>query len=303
MKSASLLLLFVAASLTSLHGQESIVIPLKVEGNRTLVTVKIGDVVVPDLILDTGFWYDGIMIYNAAYLDSIDLTGAVQVQMGGAGSGKPATGLMIDSGDFHVGSVRCSDQRIIVLQDDIYKGFPSNGIIGYSIFGHYVTAFDYDSSTMTLYGAGAPAVDSSWASLPIYFKQNMIPWVDVSVSVGRELPSTLATYIDFAAGDAVVLLEKPGRKYPLPADTVRMFLGRGLSGDIYGLSGTISTLTIGPYSLANVRAAVADERTRSKQEDADAVLGNASLRRFNLIFDYGKKTLHLKPNTHFNDPW
>jgi hypothetical protein len=303
MKSALLPLLVFVASVTSLHGQESIVVPLNVERNRTMVTVKIGDVVVPDLILDTGFWYDGIMIYNTAYLDSIDLTGAVQVQMGGAGSGGPATGLMIDSGEFHVGSLRCSNQRIIVLQDDIYKGFPSNGVIGYSIFGHYVTEFDYDSSTMTLYGAGAPAVDSSWTSLPIYFKKNMIPWVDVSVSVGRELPSTLATYIDFAARDAIVLLEKHGRKYPLPSDTVRMHLGRGLSGDIYGLTGTISRLAIGPYSLTNVRAAVADEKSRSKQEDADAVLGNASLRRFNLIFDYEKKTLHLKPNAHFNDPW
>jgi hypothetical protein len=210
---------------------------------------------------------------------------------------------MIDSGEFRVGPVRFADQRIIVFQDDLYKGFPSNGVIGYSIFGHYVTVFDYDSNTLTLYDSAAPAVDSGWTSLPIYFKENMIPWVDVSVSVGRELPSKLAAYIDFAAGDAIVLLEKPGRKYPLPSDTVRALLGRGLSGDIYGLTGTISALTIGPYPLTYVKAAVADEKTRSKQEGADAVIGNGSLRRFNLIFDYRRKTLHLKPNTHFKDPW
>lgn len=298
-----ILLLLWSASLLPLRGQETFVLPLKVERNRTMVSVKIGDVVVPDLVLDTGFGYDGVMIYNTAYLDSIDLTGAARVQMGGAGSGGPATGLMIDSGEFHVGPVRFTNQRIIVLEDDIYKGFPSNGIIGYSIFGHYVTGLDYDAGTMTLYGAGAPAADSGWTSVPIYFKENRIPWMDVSVSVGRELPSTLAAYIDFAAGDAIVLLEKAGRKYPLPADTVRMLLGRGLSGDIYGLTGTVSTLSLGPYALTGVKAAVADEKTRSKQAGADAVIGNGSLRRFNLVFDYEKKTLRLKPNTHFKDPW
>lgn len=52
-----------------------------------------------------------------------------------------------------------------------------------------------------------------------------------------------------------------------------------------------------------VMASFAPSEVRSKQDNADAILGNGSLRRFNLIFDYTNKKLYLKPNTHFNDPF
>jgi len=80
-------------------------------------------------------------------------------------------------------------------------------------------------------------------------------------------------------------------------------IGRGLSGDIYGKTGNISKLIIGPYELNNVIASFAPAEVRSKQENADAILGNRSLRRFNLIFDYSNKKLYLRSNTHFNDPF
>ncbi len=109
-------------------------------------------------------------------------------------------------------------------------------------------------------------------------------------------------YIDFAARDAVVLLERPGMKFGLPGDTTEVHLGRGLSGDIHGKTGTISKLIVGPYELRDVEAAFADAGVRSKQRDADAILGCGALRRFNLIFDYAGKKLYLKPNSHFENP-
>ncbi len=43
--------------------------------------------------------------------------------------------------------------------------------------------------------------------------------------------------------------------------------------------------------------------TVTSQDNADAILGHASLSRFNLIFDYAGKMLYLKPNRHFHDPY
>ncbi|MBW1768572.1 MAG: hypothetical protein JRJ65_16200 [Deltaproteobacteria bacterium] len=210
---------------------------------------------------------------------------------------------MIDSADFSLGDIIMKNQRIIMLQGDIYKGFPSNGIIGYSIFGHYVTEFNYDNNTMTLYDTDKIKIDSSWTVIPLYFKDNNIPWVDASIAVENEPPILLSMYIDYAAGDAIVLLEKPNMKFCLPKETANVLIGRGLSGDIYGKTGSISKLIIGPYELNNVKASFAPAEIRSKQDNADAILGNGSLRRFNLIFDYANKKLYLKPNTHFKDPF
>ena len=53
--------------------------------------------------------------------------------------------------------------------------------------------------------------------------------------------------------------------------------------------------------LVYKQASFASAKIRSKQDNADAILGNESLRRFNLIFDYSNSKLYLKPNTHFNN--
>jgi len=288
---------------SSAKSQVKEVIPFKTLRGKTLVTVKIGNVVIPDILLDTGLPFDGIIIYNPDYSDSLDLTHSIDVNIGGAGSGNDSKALMIDSTDFFLGNIKMENQRIIMMQSDIYKGFPSNGIIGYSIFGHYKTMLNYDNNTMTLFDSNKVINETNWTEIPIYFKDNTIPWMNASVIIDKEQPVSLEVYIDFAAGDAVMLLEKPNMKFSLPKETNNVHIGRGLSGDIYGKTGIISKLIIGPFELNNVKASFASAEVRSKQDNADAILGNESLRRFNLIFDYANKKLLLKPNKHFEEPY
>lgn len=283
--------------------QEKIMIPFTAERDVTCISVKIANLDIPDILIDTGFAFDGIIIYNPVFKDLLDLSGAVEVQIAGAGDGEPTKALMVDSASFNLGEAQLNNQRIIVLQSDIYKGFPSNGIIGYSIFSRYITEFDYDKNIMSLHCSEKPEIDSSWTVIPLYFKDNNIPWLDAAVAIDKEIPVSLSMYIDSAAGDTIVLLEKPDMKFSLPKDTVDVCLGRGLSGDIYGKKGSISKLIIGKHELNNVIASFAPSIVRSKQENADAVLGNGALKRFNVIFDYSHKSLYLKPNTHFNDPY
>ncbi len=302
-KTSVLFFLFMIALASCVAAQDKGVIPLTVERDRSLVTVQVGDVVIPDIVLDTGFAFDGLMIYNPAYRDSLDLSGARDVRIGGAGRGEAARASMIDSAAFRLGDIIMMNQRLLVLQSDTYKGFPSNGIIGYSIFGHYVTALNYDDNTMTLHTADHLHVDDGWTALPLYFKDNNIPWIDAFVVIEDEAPASLSMYIDYAAGDAIVLLERRDMKFFHPKDTVSVLLGRGLSGDIHGKTGSIAKLIIGPYALNSVKASFAPAEVRSKQDNADAVLGHASLSRFNLIFDYARKKLYLKPNAHFSDPF
>jgi predicted aspartyl protease len=275
-------------------------VPFTIANDRCLITVSIGDLEIPEILLDTGFAFDGLMIYNPSYLDSINLDEATEVRIGGAGSGAASTALMLDSATFRLGDIQMTGQRLIVLKSDLYKGFPSNGIIGYSIFGHYITEFNYDHQQMMLHHSDSLEIDDSWSALPVYFKHNKIPWLDVSVVIENEPPTTLSTYIDFAAGDAIVILERTGMKVSLPEVTQNVHIGRGLSGDIYGKTGQISKLIIGPYELEDVKASFAPANVRSKQDNADAILGSASLRNFNLIFDYIHHKLYLKPNSHFN---
>jgi len=85
---------------------------------------------------------------------------------------------------------------------------------------------------------------------------------------------------------------KAGIQYPFNFETVPVLPGK---------TGTVSKLIIGKYELHNLKAAIAPASVRSKQKNADAIIGNNSLRQFNLIFDYKHKKLYLKPNSFYNN--
>ena len=283
------------------YTQEVTRVPFEATNNRTYVTVKIGNLTIPYILLDTGFGSDGLMLFKEAYRDSLELDHAMAAQIGGAGSGEDARALVFDSVSFSLGNAVFLNQRMIILRGN--SGFFANGLLGYSIFGHYVTAFDYDRNTMTLYAPDQFEINEpDWSVIPLYFKDNQIPWVDAAASIDQEDPVSLSMYIDFAAGDEIVLLEKPDMKFTLPAETEQVLIGKGLSGDIYGKTGTISKLILGPYELARIKGSFTDADVRSRQDNADGILGNKSLRRFNLIFDYFNRKLYLQPNSHFSDP-
>lgn len=284
-----------------LYCQDKQGIRINSDRDITLVSIKIGKIIIPNILLDTGFPWDGVIIYNPSYMDSIDVSKGIQATIGGAGSNNAQQALMIDSAEFAIKNVNFTNQRIVILQSDIYKGFASNGIIGYSIFGHYVVEIDYDKNVLILHDPETYSPDSGWTVIPMYFKDNNIPWIDALVSVNGEKPAVLSMYIDFAARDELVLLEKPSMKFALPGNTTNVLLGTGLSGDIYGKKGKITELVIGSYSLKNVMASIAAAEVRSKQKDADAILGCGSLNKFNIIFDYKRNKLFVKPNSKFHN--
>ena len=295
------LYLFVFALFGSTYvlGQRPSSIPIENQRNRTIIPVKIGNSRTLRILLDTGMSFDGLLIYNKNLLDSIKLNDPIEVRVPGAGSGKPSTALMDTSANFSIGNYEFNNQKLLILTNDIYEGFPTDGVLGYSIFGHYAVEIDYDKNIIVLHDYDILDIDESWKLIPIYFKNNTIPWIDVSVAIEKEDPVTISTYIDFAAGETIELLEKENMKVTVPTKLEEAHLGRGLSGDIYGKTGMISKLIIGPYELNRIKAAFVSSVVRSKQSNADGIIGNGSLKYFNLIFDYKNKKLYLKPNSHY----
>lgn len=278
-------------------------VPIKLSRNKVVVEVKINDLLVPEILLDTGFSYDGVIIYNPDWRDSLDLSGAVQASLGGAGSGNPSTALVSDSVQIGLGERALTPASLIVLQNDIYKGFPTNGLIGYSIFGHFVTEIDYDDLTMQLSDPETFEPDSTWTALPLYFKDNMVPWTDIMVEVKGGDPLLLSAYIDYASEHALEILEKPNMTFQTPVVTDSVYLGTGLSGDVFGKQAVIHSVKLGGLVMKDVKTSFVDAAVRSKQPNADAVIGSGALRQFNLIFDYFHKVLYLKPNSAFGQTY
>jgi hypothetical protein len=279
------------------------VIPFDLVNNKTILPARIGASRLVRIVIDSGMGWDGMVITNPDLVDSITLTNPQNASIGGAGNSGEATAVFYDSMTFSIGAKEFENQRIVILRQGGFRGGSFDGVTGFSIFGHYIVEVNYDRKEITLYKPGEMIIDKSWTEIPMYFKENMIPWIDVSIVTENEKPVPINCYIDYASSESIELLMKPGQKFNLPVETEDYYLGRGLSGDINGKKGKISKVIIGPYELGNVNAAFAPAEVRSKQKGADGVISNNLLRRFNLIFDYSNRKMYIKPNSFFKEPF
>jgi len=295
----ALIILFAAISVPAITIRSDILqVPFKLERNRVIIPTSVNGSPPYNLILDTGMGFDGIYLFHKEFPDEIDTTGSIEVHVPGAGSGEASTAIMIESGSLEFGEVSVDSQRVIISKSLHTQGFPTDGVIGWNLFGHYTVEINYDTESIKLHDMTDFKADSTWVSIPITLK-NGLPFLKGKVEVvdGETVPMTM--YIDLASGDALELLTGANQKYTLPENLDSGYLATGLSGDIHGYRGWSRHLWLGEFMLSDIATVFAPEKVRSKQEGADGILGNDCIRRFNVVFDYTNRKLHLKPSKYF----
>lgn len=278
-------------------------LPFKLINNKVVVPVTVGGSRTLNMILDSGFGYDGIIIFRKELTDSLDLVNRIQAQLPGAGNGPPTPVIMSESMSFSSGTCKFDNQRIIILQGSNFENSPTDGVIGYSYFGHYKVEVDYDTKTIILHEPSQAIDETGWEVIPLTFNNNNWPFLNIKLAVDKEEPVLLNVYIDYASSLSVELSITPEIKVKVPEKFEKDFNGFGLSGDIKGKTARVSKVIIGKYEFTNVTATFFEGHGRSKAKNADGTISNDFLRRFNLIFDYGNKKLLIKPNKSFNEPF
>ncbi len=282
--------------------EKRIEVPFKIDRNRVIVPTSVNGSKPLNLILDTGMRFDGVYLFHKELADAIDTTGAIEVKVPGAGTGEPSTAVMIENGRLAFGDVIVESQRVLISSSPHTQTFPTDGVIGWNLFGHYTVEIDYDKHIITLHDTGFFQADSTWRRVPVTMKKDM-PFLECQLEV---IPGEIVTaimYIDLASGDALELLIQDNQKFSMPDSLEEHYLGTGLSGDINGYRGRSRRLQLQGYDLYNVVTAFAPAAVRSKQGGADGILGGDAIRRFNIVFDYTNSQLFIKPNSHFHEPF
>ncbi|PLX13069.1 MAG: hypothetical protein C0594_01635, partial [Marinilabiliales bacterium] len=126
-------------------------IPFLMDRNKVILPTSIQDSVKLNLILDSGMPWDGIYLFKKQHTSHIGKDPATTVDVGGAGSDNPTSSLLFDSVDFSTGNMKFNNQYVVVSQSDRTQTFPTDGIIGWSIFGHYIVDVNFDLQIITLY--------------------------------------------------------------------------------------------------------------------------------------------------------
>jgi hypothetical protein len=274
-------------------------IPFEIARNKVILPVRINGSRPLKIILDSGMTGRGIILFKKDLGDELSLKGAEQYRIRGAGQGKESYAIRAESQELTVGEILFTGQPVLVLQNDTMSDFPTDGVIGNTIFGQHAVRFDFEKKIITLLRTGTFHPDSSWETLDMTLNDHGIPFIKAAVSVSGEPEIPLRVYIDSASSEALELLVRPEQKFSLPENLETRYLGRGLSGDISGQFGRVATLRVGSFELKDVPTAFPSAEVRSRQPGADGIICNNILLRFHVVLDISAKKLFLKPNSLF----
>lgn len=278
-------------------------IPFDLLWSKIILPVRVNDSRELSIILDTGMPSPGLLLFDKDFSDELQLSGTEKFRIHGAGTGQVSYALKVESAKLSLSGVDFENQEVSILQNDAMRGSPTDGVIGNTLFGSHVVKIDYDKKIITLLDPSTFVADPTWETVNLTFNENQIPFLDAAVSIAGEDEIDVSLYIDLASSEALELLLKPDMKFKLPNNLPSKYIGKGLDGHIVGQYGRVSRLKIGSFVLHDVSTAFPKSEVRSRQQEADGILCNDALRRFNLIFDYGRKKLYIKPNSHFSEPF
>ena len=276
-------------------------VPFRLIDNHIVVAVTVNGTTELNMILDTGLGSPGVILFDHELAARMDLKGTTRVQLGGGGTDRSSRYARVATGGrISVAGVEFTGQSILVLEESgVFGGSYADGIIGATLFGH-VVEIDYERCVLNLSKALSGEPSEYGHRFDLRFTAG-IPVVAASVEMaaGREVPVELL--VDTGANAPLLLFtfshERLRPAGPMAEGRERV-LAEGLTGRMLGTLSRIPRLTLGPFVLDEVVAALPDEATMggARQLGRHGMLGNEVLQRFTVVFDYPASRMFLKPN-------
>ena len=202
-------------------------------------------------------------------------------------------GLRVKALDFYVNNYD--------ILTNVY-GIKIDGIIGYGFISRYILKINFDSTSIEVYEPGSLRYPSGGYLLHPLF--TALPIQNLRIIDSKVIHANF--YLDTGAGlcflvskdfadDSSLLMKK---RIPVPIEA------QGLGGKKRMMLTLIKEIKIGPYNFRRVPTQILDDEFNvTSYPYIGGLLGNEILKRFNLIFNYPKKEIHLLPNSHFREPF
>jgi len=315
-KTSSLILLFLFVITSSFSQRnfnfssfENDKIRFDLIGDLIIIPVELNGVEL-SFVLDTGV--SNPILFNLTNIDSVQVKKVETIFLRGLGGGDPLEAVKSKSNHFKIGNAINVNQDIYVVFDKDLNftprlGIPVHGIIGSSLFTNFIVEINYSRKYLKLHKPDTYKYKKckKCETFNLSFYNNK-PYLDAEVQIDS-LFKPIKLLVDTGSSDAIWLFEDKtlGIK---PPDKMYFndFLGKGLSGNIYGKRSKVKTLKLKKFELNNVNSAFPDSiaisYAKKFTQRNGSICGNL-LKRFNLIIDYKNARLTLKKNKNYNTPF
>jgi hypothetical protein len=180
------------------------------------------------------------------------------------------------------------------------NGADGDGIIGYNVFEGKVIEINYDQKFMVVHHR-LPAAAANFAPMEFRFKRGL-PFIKATLRHGSQ---HYTDYFEFDGGSngSLWLNQSFAAKHGLYSsmEKIGTTISRGLGGKTENQTVLFPAIEIGPYKLTNVPVDI--ELPGQQEHLAWGIFGMDVLKRFNVIIDFQKDSIYLKPNSLLQQPY
>ncbi len=291
-------------------GQESHSMRFELINNLIIIPVKVNGSEL-NFLLDTGV--NNTIMFNLSLKDSLKLRNTKKIRLRGLGEGDYIDAIKSTNNVFRIGKIVNGYHMIYLIPGKEFDlsanlGVNINGIIGGDLFHDFIIDINYTTKRLKLYNPNSYIYKKckKCQTFELDFYKNK-PYINIAVQSKDDVKTDVKLLIDSGASDALWLFERSSKKIKVPEKYFIDYLGKGLSGNIYGKRGKIDKIIIGDYFFTNANVSYPDSSSIAsayKHKERNGTLGSELLKKFRVIFDYpAKKITFKKKSVYFNAPF
>ncbi len=250
-----------------------------------------------NFILDTGS--GGISLDSSTCVEFGIKTQATDTFVSGVGGRKKVAYVFNKS--LHFPSLTIPKLNFHVNDYDLLSsvyGVKIDGIIGYAFFSKFIVKINFDSSFIEVFEPGEIKYPRGGHTLRPLFTALPIQWAGL-----RERKDfDFNYYLDSGAGMYLLLSERfvSDSNILLRRRKPVITQAEGIGGKSKMKLTIIKEFKLGPYKFRNVPTYIYDDNNNvTNYPFIGGLIGNDLLRRFNMIYNYPKREIHLHPNKSY----
>ena len=290
-------------------GKRSITVPFTYENGFLVVNVTLNRTFPLRFILDTGAEHTLLTKPEIANILGLKLGKRFTIQ--GSDHKRDLAAYLTRNVHMSMGDLQFPRQSLLVLEEDYFRfeefsGVAIDGILGGNLLIRHAIRIDYRRRTVTFTRADRfEPPKARYTQLPLKFYRNK-PYLEVDVELipGEVIPVRLL--LDTGAALPLMLYTETHPDLDLPPSVIRGNIGQGLGGFLTGFLGRTQEMNMDTafqlQDLVTYFQELPPGVDTVNLYNRNGLLGNRVLRRFDVIIDYGKQHIYLRPNKYYRRP-
>ncbi|RLD22628.1 MAG: hypothetical protein DRI69_00580 [Bacteroidetes bacterium] len=289
-----------------LNGEDKIEVPFSFTHNFIIVEVRLFGMMPMNFIFDTGA--ENTILFTRQFADFLDVKYDLRIPIIGSDMSRKLYALVARSIEFELVGLPTQKKDILVLEENPFNlseitGIQIHGILGGSFFKNSVIEIDFRKQKLIFHNPVTfKAPGKAYSRLNVEILGNK-PYLKAKSTLMNGTEADLKLLVDTGAGLPLLLHNNSHPSLVLPEHYILGKLGFGLGGYIEGYVGRTRKLSIEGITFDNVLTSfqdISEAVTMGTIWPRNGLIGNQLLLRFDVIIDYVKELMYLKPRLRYN---